>query len=42
MEQANDSKMKKVVKKLAAKLKKSDDVKYSVKDIVSIGFKIGI
>jgi hypothetical protein len=42
MDQVSESKMKKFIKKASYKLKKTDEVKYSVKEIVSIGFRIGI
>ncbi len=41
-DQGSDQRGKKVVKKIFAKVKKNDSVKYNVKDVVGIGFKIGI
>lgn len=41
-EQVGDGKIKKVIKKVHGRIKKLQEVKYPVKDIVSVGFKIGI
>ena len=42
MDQSSDARGKKLVKKIFGKVKKNDTVKYNVKDIVGVGFKIGI
>ena len=41
-EQGSDQRGKKLVKKIFGKVKKNESVKYNVKDVVGIGFKIGI
>jgi hypothetical protein len=41
-EQGSDQRGKKLVKKIFGKVKKNESVKYNVKEIVGIGFKIGI
>ena len=41
-ENSNDPRGKKLVKKIFGKVKKLESVKYSVKEVVGIGFKIGI
>jgi len=42
MDQPYEFKAKKMVKKILGKLKKNDSIKYNVKEIVGVGFKIGI